>query len=77
MVTGGRKKPRGTIDIRKIELNCLSRLKKQRAFNSSRKEGRKKPVGCLSVSSWARSKRSGCPVCPVIAFTVQNKWGPV
>ena len=47
MVTVGRRKPRGIIEIRKIELNCLSRLKKQRAFNSSGKVGRKKQVDAL------------------------------
>lgn len=31
-------------------------------------------MGCLSVSLWAREKGMGCPVCPVIAFRVQNKW---
>lgn len=67
--------PRDNGDQEHRTLNCLSRLKKkQRAFNSGRKEGRKKQVGCFSVSLWAREKQMGCSVYSVTAFRVQNKW---
>lgn len=59
------------------ELNCVSRLKNKGLLIPAEKRMRKKQVGCLSVSLWAREKRMGCSVCFITTFRVQNKWGIV